>query len=73
VQRTLIRPPMSRVGPATAAERTVLVAADADNQRKYKDAVDAESAYERLQAKNTTVGQLKDKLRSFGGLFRSGQ
>jgi len=73
VQRTLIRPPMSRVGPATAAERTALVAADADNQRKYKDAVDAESAYERLQAKNTTVGQLKDKLRSFGGLFRSGQ
>lgn len=69
VQRTLIRPPMSRVGPLTADERRALVDADAENRRKYRDAIDDESAYERLNARNTTVGQVKEKIRRFGNLF----
>ena len=31
---------------------------------------DGVSAYERLNEKNTAVGQVKDKLKSFGNLFR---
>ena len=69
VQRTLIRPPMSRVGPLSAAERAALIAADLANGIKYKTAVNAESAHERLQARSSTVGQVKDKLRRFGNLF----
>jgi uncharacterized protein len=69
VQRTLIRPPMSRVGPITATERRALVEADAGNRSKYKDSIEGESAHERLRARNTAVGQVKDKLRRFGNLF----
>ena len=69
VQRTLIRPPMSRVGPLKGDERRLLLDKDRDNQKKYKDLLDRESAYERLNDKNTASGQLKDKLRSFGSLF----
>jgi hypothetical protein len=69
VQRTLIRPPMSRVGPLTADERRTLVDQDAGNRAKYRDGVDDESAFERLNARNTTVGQVKDKIRRFGNLF----
>ena len=42
VQRTLIRPPMSRVGPLTAAEREALIKADAELRSKYKDTIDRE-------------------------------
>jgi uncharacterized protein len=69
VQRTLIRPPMSRVGPLAPAERKALVEADAVNRGKYKDAIEGESAHERLKARNSAVGQVKDKLRRFGNLF----
>jgi DNA helicase HerA-like ATPase len=69
VQRTLIRPPMSRVGPLTPAEREALVEADAELRTKYKDTIHGESAHERLLARNTAVGQVKDKLRRFGNLF----
>jgi DNA helicase HerA-like ATPase len=69
VQRTLIRPPMSRVGPLTAEERRKLVDADAENLRKYRNAVDDVSAFERLSERNTTVGQVKEKIRRFGNLF----
>jgi hypothetical protein len=69
VQRTLIRPPMSRVGPLTDAERQALIEADLENRSKYKELVDSESAHERLLARNTPVGQVKDKLRRFGNLF----
>lgn len=69
VQRTLIRPPMSRVGPLTDAERQALIEADMENRSKYKELVDSESAHERLLARNTPVGQVKDKLRRFGNLF----
>ena len=70
VQRTLIRPPMSRVGPLKPDERKTVMEKDNENRKKYKDLVDRVSAYERLNEKNTAVGQVKDKLRSFGNLFR---
>jgi len=65
----LIRPPMSRVGPLTAAERETLIKADAELRAKYKDTIDRESAHDRLLARNSPVGQVKDKLRRFGNLF----
>ncbi len=69
VQRTLIRPPMSRVGPITVAERDALLAADTAILKKYKVTLERESAHERLNSKGTAVGQVKDKLRRFGNLF----
>ncbi|PZQ62939.1 MAG: ATP-binding protein [Sphingomonas taxi] len=50
VQRTLIRPPASRVGPVTAEERRTLVQTDAIGT-KYDTVVDRESAEELLEAK----------------------
>jgi DNA helicase HerA-like ATPase len=70
VQRTLIRPPMSRVGPLTADERKAIIAADAINQKKYGSSLDRESAHERLQSRNTVVGQLKQRLSSFSNILR---
>nr|WP_294849749.1 helicase HerA-like domain-containing protein [uncultured Sphingomonas sp.] len=52
VQRTLIKPPRSRVGPLTAEERTVLVQSDAIGV-KYDTALDRESAEEILKAKGS--------------------
>jgi len=69
VQRTLVRPPMSRVGPLTPDEREKLIKADTQNWKKYRQVLDRESAHERLRARNSTVGQVKDKLRRFGNLF----
>ena len=69
VQRTLIRPPMSRVGPLTAPERAAMLEKDEANRKKYLTTVDAISAHERLEARGTAVGQVKDKLRRFGNLF----
>ncbi len=69
VQRTLIRPPMSRVGPLTDEERAAVIAADQANRAKYAETVDALSAHERIQERNSPVGQVKDKLRRFGNLF----
>lgn len=50
VQRTLIRPPSSRMGSATAAERKAVLAHD-PNQRIYLQSVDRESAHEQLLAR----------------------
>jgi DNA helicase HerA-like ATPase len=69
VQRTLVRPPMSRVGPLRPEERRALIEADADNHKKYTQVFDRESAHERLKARDTIVGQAKDKIRRFGNLF----
>ena len=69
VQRALIRPPMSRVGPITPDERRALIEADAVNRKKYTTTVDVESAYERLTSLNSPIGQVKDKVRRFGNLF----
>ena len=52
VQRTLIKPPSSRVGPLTADERKVLVSTD-DVGSRYDVPVDRDSAHEMLAAKAT--------------------
>ena len=50
VERTLIKPPASRVGPVTPAERAILIQSDPIGD-KYDTAIDRESAEERLAAK----------------------
>ncbi|UVO51929.1 DUF853 domain-containing protein [Sphingomonas sp. SUN019] len=50
VERTLIKPPASRVGPVTPVERGVLIQTDAIGD-KYDTLVDRESAEELLSAK----------------------
>lgn len=50
VERTLIKPPRSRVGPVTPAERKVLIETDAIGA-KYDTVVDRDSAEELLAAK----------------------
>ena len=47
VQRTLVRPPSSRMGAATAEERALIIGADI-NQKRYAEAVDPRSAHEIL-------------------------
>ncbi len=47
VQRSLIAPPSSRVGPATPAERRAVIASS-PLAGQYEQAIDRESAYERL-------------------------
>ncbi|MEZ5939729.1 MAG: helicase HerA-like domain-containing protein, partial [Hyphomonadaceae bacterium] len=48
VQRTLVRPPSSRLGPATAAERAALQA-QSPVAANYDKVIDRESAYELLE------------------------
>jgi DNA helicase HerA-like ATPase len=50
VQRTLIRPPASRIGPATSAERDAVLEND-PNQQRYARRVDRRSAHEELLAR----------------------
>ncbi len=50
VERTLIRPPGSQLGPIDASERKALMATS-DMAAKYSTAVDRKSAYEILQAR----------------------
>ncbi len=50
VERTLIRPPMSQLGPITPDERTQVMAASGLGG-KYDLAFDRESAFEKLQAR----------------------
>jgi len=71
VQRTLIRPPMSRVGPLKDAERKPIVDADTANGQKYTQTADIPSASETLSARNSPVGQVREKLRRFGNLLRA--
>jgi len=47
VQRTLIRPPSSRMGKATLAEREAVLEHD-PNRRRYRESIDRESAHEEL-------------------------
>jgi len=58
VQRTLIRPPHSRMGMATAEERKVIMDAD-NNMRRYGKAVDPRSAHEVI--KERTAANLKKR------------
>ncbi len=48
VERTMIRPPSSRVGPVTPEERAAVIA-KSPLKGVYDTAIDADSAYERLQ------------------------
>lgn len=50
VERTLIRPPSSKLGPVDPAVRAQVIAAS-DMGRKYATVVDRDSAYERLRAR----------------------
>ena len=50
VERTLIRPPASQLGPITAAERQAAIAASGLGA-KYETTIDRDSAFERLQAR----------------------
>ncbi len=50
VERTLIRPPSSKLGPIDAAERATLIK-NSPVAGQYEDAVDRESAYEKLSGK----------------------
>lgn len=54
VERTLIRPPTSRLGPATKAERQAVIAASPVAGR-YENAIDRESAYEILQGRAVKI------------------
>jgi uncharacterized protein len=50
VQRTLIHPPNSRVGPVTDAERKAIIA-ESPIAGEYDEAIERESAYEILQSR----------------------
>ncbi len=56
VERTLIRPPNSQLGPITAAERAEVMAASPYGA-KYDKTVDRDSAFERLQARATAAAK----------------
>lgn len=56
VERTLIRPPSSQLGPIDAGLRAQIMASS-EMGRKYRDAVDRDSAYERLRAKAERAAQ----------------
>ena len=65
VERTLIKPPQSRVGPLTHEERSVLISTDSIGTR-YDQALDRESAQEMLaaragQAAQTAAAQAQSK------------
>jgi DNA helicase HerA-like ATPase len=72
VQRTLIRPPASRLGPITPDERRKLIA-ESPVAGQYDEAVDRESAFEILQKKakdaqqSTQSGGSRWTLPDFGG------
>jgi uncharacterized protein len=50
VERTLIRPPSSRLGPIDAAERAKMIKSS-PVYGQYEEAIDRESAYEKLQGR----------------------
>jgi len=62
VQRTLIRPPSSRMGPITKKERNDILRYS-DMADKYNDAIDRESAYEILQDRAAQRTQEEEKAR----------
>ncbi|MEZ5771560.1 MAG: helicase HerA-like domain-containing protein [Defluviimonas denitrificans] len=56
VERTLVRPPASQLGPITPDQRKAALAATGLGA-KYDTAVDRDSAYERLQARAETAAK----------------
>jgi len=61
VERTLIRPPASRLGPATDAERAA-VQAQSPVAARYDAALDRESAYEHLNAREAQAAKEAEAL-----------
>ncbi len=60
VGQTLIRPPASRLGPATAAERKSIIA-DSPMSEMYDEMVDRKSAYEILSVKREAAIKAAEK------------
>ncbi len=73
VQRTLIRPPLGRLGALKPAERIAVIESDPVLVKKYRDTIDRVSAYERLTQRETIMGRVEQGIRSFGGLFGNKQ
>lgn len=61
VQRTLIRPPASRLGPATEAERREVMQAS-PVAAKYDTTIDRESAYEILERREEEAAEEAERL-----------
>lgn len=61
VARTLIRPPASRLGPATDAERQTVMK-DSPVAGQYDEAVDRESAYELLEEREAKAAKEEAEL-----------
>ena len=62
VERTLIRPPSSRMGPITKKERKAILAVS-DMADKYDTMIDRESAYEVLQERAEEIAENEEKAR----------
>ena len=60
VERTLIRPPFSQLGPLDDAARAQVMAAS-DMAGKYDTPIDRDSAYERLRAREADAGKAAEK------------
>ena len=60
VQRTLIRPPSSRLGPATDAERAAIMK-ESPVAAQYDEPIDRESAYEILEKKEAAAAKAAEK------------
>lgn len=60
VQRTLISPPASRIGPASDSERSALLK-DSPLAGRYDEAVDRQSAHEKLQARSDEAAKEVEK------------
>ncbi|MBL8564476.1 MAG: DUF853 family protein [Hyphomicrobiaceae bacterium] len=77
VQRSLIRPPMGRIGPLKPEERKAVMARDVENSKKYDAPLDVDGAFERVAAMNSAMGgvseQIADVKERLGGWFGIGR
>jgi len=60
VERTLIRPPSSQLGPISQAQRAAVIAAS-PVAGKYENAIDRESAFERLMSRAAKAAEEAEK------------
>jgi DNA helicase HerA-like ATPase len=60
VERTLVRPPASRLGPATVAERTAVIEKSSLG-RRYDKSVDTHSAYEMLKERAEKAADAEER------------
>jgi DNA helicase HerA-like ATPase len=70
VQRALVIPPRSRIGPITAEERGAVIARSLVAGH-YEKAVDRESAYEKLNARAGARTEGTEKAGGLGGILES--